>query len=295
MSPQRKILVVEDEPINQQLVQETLQNSGFDVILAANGQEALDKVYAEHPDLIVCDVLMPVMDGYTFYKEIRKDEILSQIPVIILTARGKMEDTFKTVGVNSFIAKPYSADILLAEIKKLLLTQPVSIASGGRLGQQLSPGKSLNRKVIIVGRESTVTHQMNKQLLQENCGVLVIKDENQLSLHFDRVNPDMIILQIFDDGYKSTYDVLLELKKLVQRKFQDAQHRPLADGQLEYRMPYILLYKIPEEVSGVSSMAGNIADIENFLTKSSAVLPFKYIGIYVADSFISKVKKFLSE
>ena len=293
MSSKKKILVVEDEPVNQQLIQETLINSGFDVTLAANGQEGLDQVYLEHPDLVICDVLMPIMDGYSFYKELRKDELYSQIPVIILTVRGKMEDTFKTVGVNSFITKPYSAAILLKEVQKLL-NKSTNSPSGSPANSH-NKVQSLNHKVIIVGHNSHVTNTMNKQLEQENCGVLVIKDENQLSLHFDRVNPDIILLQIFDDGFKSIIDVLLELKKLISRKFQELQVKALSDGQLEYRMPYILLYRVTEEVQGISTRMEEASAMENLLEKCIEILPIKYLGIYVPGSFIPKVQNFLKK
>lgn len=299
MGLKKKVLVVDDDKISQDLIQETLMNSGFDVIVAANGQEGLDKVYLEHPDVVICDVLMPVMDGYSFYKEMRKDEIACQIPVLILTARGKMEDTFKAVGVNSFITKPYNADVLLGEINKLL---NASVAVGSspvkRDGIPFQFGASASavqqasgKKVIIFGHDDSILNSMNKQLQDEKCGVLVIKDENQIPMHFDRVNPDILLLQIFDGEKKSIVEVLRELKKVIEQKFQQTEVRSLSQSEyLEYKIPYIVLYKVSEEFSAVSTISETVLDTENLLIRCSEILPTKFIGLYTQMSFISKVK-----
>jgi len=302
MAEKKKVLVVDDDTISQDLIQETLTNSGFDVIVAANGQEGLDRVYLEHPDIVICDVLMPVMDGYSFYKEMRKDEIACQIPVLILTARGKMEDTFKAVGVNSFMTKPYSADILLSEVAKLLsAASGVSSAPVKKDFKTLQYGsatstdqQAIGKRVIIFGRDDIVLNGMNKQLQNEKCGVLVIKDEDQLPVHFDRVNPDIILLQLFDGDKKSIIEVLSNLKKVIERKFHETEVKSLSQSEcLEYRIPYILLYKIGEELSAVSSISESVLDTETLINRCSEILPTKFIGLYAQMSFVSKVKDFL--
>jgi len=302
MGEKRKVLVVDDDKISQDLIQETLINSGFNVIVAANGQEGLDRVYLEHPDIVICDVLMPVMDGYSFYKEMRKDEIASQIPVLILTARGKMEDTFKAVGVNSFITKPYNADILLAEIGKLLsAASTISSAPARRdagavkYGSGANPAQQIaSKKVIVFGRDDTVLNSMNKQLQGKKCGVLVIKDEYQLPMHFDRVNPDILFLQIFDGDKRSIVDVLRELKVVIEQKFQAAEVKSLSKNEdLEYKIPYIVLYKVTEDLNTVSTISEGVLDTENLLGRCSEILPTKFIGLYAQMSFISKIKGFL--
>ena len=113
MDNPKKILIVEDEPDMQQMVQMRLEAAGYKVITANNGQEGLAKVNEELPDLIISDVLMPVMDGFTFYKELKAKKATEDIPVLILTARGKMEDSFKVMGADDFIAKPFNAQDFL--------------------------------------------------------------------------------------------------------------------------------------------------------------------------------------
>ena len=120
MERKARILVVDDEPDLLGLLMQRLQAHGYEVRVANHGQEALAGLKQTLPDLIILDVLMPVMDGFTFYKELRKNRETAHIPVIVLTARNKMEDTFSAVGVDAFIVKPFDAQELLAKVEELL-------------------------------------------------------------------------------------------------------------------------------------------------------------------------------
>ena len=115
-----KILIVEDETKFLELLKIRLEDNGYEVISANNGVEALEMVKTHKPHLIILDVLMPVMDGFKFYKELKKVPANLKIPVLIMTARGQMEDTFKEIGADEFLTKPVSAEVLLEKISKLL-------------------------------------------------------------------------------------------------------------------------------------------------------------------------------
>jgi len=82
----KKILIVDDEPDIVSYLEMLLQDQGYDTVTAGNGNEALEAVRAEHPDLVTLDITMPEASGTRFYKEMRTDPELSQIPVIIVTA-----------------------------------------------------------------------------------------------------------------------------------------------------------------------------------------------------------------
>lgn len=87
---------------------------------AADGLEGLKKVKAEKPDLILLDILMPRMDGFTFLLELRKDEKAHNIPVIVLTAKEMMQDLFKMEGISDYLVKPFEAEDLLARVQKYI-------------------------------------------------------------------------------------------------------------------------------------------------------------------------------
>lgn len=115
-----KILVVDDETRMRILVKDFLVKAGFDVIEAEDGCKALDRFYEDKDiALIVLDVMMPKMDGWEVCKEIRES---SKVPIIMLTARGDERDELQgfQLGVDEYIAKPFSPKILVARIEAIL-------------------------------------------------------------------------------------------------------------------------------------------------------------------------------
>ena len=111
-----KILVVDDEARMRKLVRDFLSIKGFSVVEAADGEEALDRFF-EQKDiaLVLLDVMMPKLDGWEVLKTIRK---YSQIPILMLTARGEESDELQgfRLGVDEYISKPYSPKILEARV-----------------------------------------------------------------------------------------------------------------------------------------------------------------------------------
>jgi len=127
MTDKKKILVVDDEPDFCLIVQGQLEKEGFDVDLAYNGVEGLEKVQANPPDAIVLDVMMPEKDGYEVCKELKDDENTCDIPVLLLTAvashvtstRYSHADGMATEA-DDYIAKPASADEISKSLKRML-------------------------------------------------------------------------------------------------------------------------------------------------------------------------------
>jgi CheY-like chemotaxis protein len=114
----RKILVIDDEPNVVKMVRSRLETENYVVVAAFNGKEGLEKVKSERPDLIILDILMPEMDGYTFVKEIRSNQSLKHIPIIILTAKDKMKDLFAMEGIKDYIVKPFKGEDLLEAVNR---------------------------------------------------------------------------------------------------------------------------------------------------------------------------------
>ena len=115
-----RILVVDDEERMRKLVRDFLVREGFQVVECSNGLEAVDTYAADQSiSLVIMDVMMPVMDGWTAVSEIRK---LSKVPIIMLTAKSEEKDELRgfSLGVDDYVAKPFSPKILVARVQALL-------------------------------------------------------------------------------------------------------------------------------------------------------------------------------
>lgn len=115
-----KILLAEDEPALGQIVAESLESQGFEVVFCADGQQALEAYYQEKPQLLVLDVMMPKLDGFSLAKEIRMQD--PKIPILFLTAKSQTKDVVEgfTIGGNDYLKKPFSIEELIVRIKNLL-------------------------------------------------------------------------------------------------------------------------------------------------------------------------------
>ncbi|PIQ83485.1 MAG: two-component system response regulator [Candidatus Omnitrophica bacterium CG11_big_fil_rev_8_21_14_0_20_63_9] len=114
----KKILVVDDEQQLALAVKIRLQSRGYQVVTAHDGQQALELAAKDQPDLILLDVLMPVMDGYSCLRELNTRFGRGKIPIIILTARDRMKDLFELEGIEDYVIKPFDHDDLLVRIDR---------------------------------------------------------------------------------------------------------------------------------------------------------------------------------
>jgi putative two-component system response regulator len=116
------LLVVEDNPVLREGLGELLEIEGFTVLTATNGRDALDKMKALIPDLILSDVSMPEMDGFTFFQIVRSRPEWVSIPFVFLTARGEKEDIFtgKDMGAEDYLIKPIGRDELVTAVRARL-------------------------------------------------------------------------------------------------------------------------------------------------------------------------------
>ena len=151
------ILVVEDDHEVMEYIQELLEPL-YDVILAENGKEALDKAMDQKPDLVISDIMMPQMDGFEFCSKLKKNETIRDIPVILLTAKSasKFEIYGVRAGADDYISKPFDPELLKEKINNLLINR-----------KELQDAYS--QKVKVEGTEVEITsteHQMIQKAIQ---------------------------------------------------------------------------------------------------------------------------------
>jgi two-component system cell cycle response regulator DivK len=120
----KRILVVEDQEDNMQILRDLLSNAGYEMIEAQDGEAGVRIAVSERPDLILMDIQLPLLDGYEATRRIRADPALRATPIIVITsyALSGDEDKARAAGCDGYVSKPYSPRLLLAKIREYLPT-----------------------------------------------------------------------------------------------------------------------------------------------------------------------------
>ena len=186
-----------------------LTKRGFHVTTAVNGREALEIIQTDKPQIILLDVLMPEMDGYTFYKELKNNDETSSIPVLIITGRGQMEDSFKVLGVDGFISKPFTPDILVREINLIL---EMSTARQQLLFKRPS---IKGKKILAIGNQVNVLEEMTQKATRIGCEIKTVRNGPDAIAQIIKFIPDIIFLDIQMEDI-STAEAIAILRRLPQ-------------------------------------------------------------------------------
>ena len=119
----KKILIVDDEPNIVMTLEYTFKKSNYEVFIARDGQEALDILKTNFPDVIILDIMMPMVDGYATLEQIRKDDNLQHTKVMFLSAKNKESDIEKglALGADAYMTKPFSIKKVVEKVEELLL------------------------------------------------------------------------------------------------------------------------------------------------------------------------------
>ncbi len=304
---QKKILVIDDAAEVRDLIKAILEANDYQVDTAINGREALEKIQRERPALIVADVLMPEMDGFIFLKELKKEEHLKDIPVVILTARSKMSDSFYALGVNGFLVKPINADELISTVNQILSSvrgfQNVPVSSKEEAISQQGLQDSSNvmqeffqveatnaavaTKVLIFGETDQVLEEMTTYFHRHNLVVEITKAEKEIITKIANLKPRLIFLQAKLGTDIPLDELVFSISTMIKERAQNLN--------LDVYNPHIILYKVEEEMTGVSSMAEDMVDTENLIDRCRNNGNAYYIGLYSAISFGSKIAGFLND
>lgn len=172
-----KILVVEDEDILREVITDYLIEDGYQVLEAADGEKALELFQANSVDLVILDIVLPKVDGWSVCRRIRKS---SGIPIIILTARSDEDDSLLgyELGADDYLIKPYSPRILMAKVKRFLekysgTADEMLVSAGGIV---INMG---SRLVSVDGNTINLTHTEFEILayLMQNKGIVITREQ----------------------------------------------------------------------------------------------------------------------
>ena len=157
--PKKQILIIEDEPDIQQLLSFNLDNNGYKVYTASNGEKGLEVARTEHPDLILLDLMLPGINGLDVCRIIKSDQDTSGISIIMLTALGQEEDIIKGLetGADDYVTKPFSLLVLEARIKSVLRRVPENIENTKTIKIHDIQIKPRTREVKINGETPELT------------------------------------------------------------------------------------------------------------------------------------------
>lgn len=172
----KSILIVEDELRIRFLLRDYLIKDNFDVFEASNGQEGLFMISSHKIDLVLLDIMMPVMDGLTMLEKLRE---VSTVPVILLTAKGEEEDKLQgyDYGADDYITKPFSPKVLMAKVKALLKRTRNDVDSSFQEFNGLTINK-LSHEVKVHGNEISLSPKEYELLtyLVTNEGIALSRD-----------------------------------------------------------------------------------------------------------------------
>lgn len=173
MVKDHKILIVDDDKIVRLILSDTLELDGFtNIFTAVNGAEGLRLAREHHPALVITDVMMPEMDGFRLVQEMKNDETLMAIPVIVLTSREEMRDLIRMTEVENFIVKPFEKENVLEIVHGVLsralrpdaLKQKSADAAEDRVTELIKPDRK-DKSKILPGL--TPLHEKIKKILKE--------------------------------------------------------------------------------------------------------------------------------
>ncbi|HYH78297.1 MAG TPA: diguanylate cyclase [Longimicrobium sp.] len=164
-----RVLVVDDLPDNVEILRARLESRGYLVATASNGEEALASVHAEPPQLILCDVMMPGIDGYEVSRRIKHDDTLPFIPIILVTALGETEHIVQglNTGADDYIAKPYHFNELEARVRAMLRIKRLQDELDQKNRELEVANKRLRKLSITDGLTELFNHRHVHELLRD--------------------------------------------------------------------------------------------------------------------------------
>jgi DNA-binding response OmpR family regulator len=206
-----KILFVEDDPDFSEASKTILEQAGYEVIHVSNGKAGLERAKKGKPDLILLDVILPDIDGFSICRELKEDPNYSSIPIIVLTAIGATEASYaehiaKEHKADCYLAKPVDSKKMLEAINDLLAkTRP-------------APKEERKKaKILLIDDDADFLEATKQILIAHQYDVVIAKDGDEGIAKAKHENPDLILLDVIMPG-KDGFTVCYELRKVAQTR-----------------------------------------------------------------------------
>lgn len=248
------VMIVEDSRTQAELLKNTLEKHGYIPVIAANGREALDLLEHKKPDVIISDVLMPVMDGYEFCRTVKNDDRFRDIPVILLTMLTDSKDVIYAMvsGADNFITKPYHAEYLAARVKKILSSSPADAAGAD----------DTTADITLSGKKFSIPHNRRQiiEFLLSSYEAAVIQHQDVLTAkkRLAEANDEAnLYLDIITHDINNVNTGALALTELLLMKAGDA-NRPLA-------------LRLVNSINQSTEIIGNVETIRKLHEKKEAL------------------------
>lgn len=277
----KPILIVEDDLTTQKILRTRLTQEGYQVYSATNGKEGLEQIRKRRPDLIIADVMMPIMNGFEFYKEIKNSKETVNIPVLIITSLEELQDSFLIIGADAFIAKPFQLDQLLHRTRQLLSglkVQSINVSNEGNQVLDISPEVD-PRMVLLTADLSDFTQYLKNEFSKRQYQCVIADTGQDVIEKAMQLHPRIILMN-------------------VQLKHTPAVEMINALNEFEGLKSQILIYSyfINEDLARDSDLNYFYTTYIGDISKNSK-LPVTYLGVFSKnvsrDIMIKTVERYL--
>jgi DNA-binding response OmpR family regulator len=224
-----KILIVDDEPRYVRLMEANLMTEGYQVLKAYNGQQAVDIVADQKPDLVLLDIMMPVLDGFGACERIRE---FSMVPIIMVTAKGEEHDRVRglDLGADDYIVKPFSATELLARVRAVL-----------RRAQKIG---SVSQQSVFLHGNLRIDFARAEVFLDDKMVYLSATEYRillQLAHNLGKVLPsEQLLRDVWGEEYSNDKEILWVSVSRLRQKLEEDPRNPkhiVTRSGLGYTMP----------------------------------------------------------
>lgn len=210
------VLVVEDDPRVLRLEREVLEREGYTTLEAQDGEQALTTIVHKTPSLVLLDLYLPRLDGFTVCRRVRE---FSQVPIIVVTAKGSDEDKIRgfDAGADDYVTKPFSVNELVARVKAVLRR-----ARPAADDQQLEPLLQVNQLTIDFAKN---------RVTMAGADVALTATEHRLLAYLARnagriLTPDQILASVWGEGYEGEANLLRVTVARLRHKLGDDAKDP---------------------------------------------------------------------